>query len=58
MIVAADDIGYAHQRIVYHDGEVIRRSAVRACDDKIIQDILDSKFDLAFYAVVDHDLAA
>ena len=51
MIVAADHVRDAHQRVVDHDREVIRRRAVGARDDEIVQNISGVKFYLALDAV-------
>ena len=51
MIVAADHVRDTHQRVVDHDREVIRRRAVRARDDEIVQNIGGIKFYLTLDAV-------
>ena len=51
MIVAADHVRDAHQRVVDHDREVIRRRAVGTRDDEIVQNIGSIKFYLTLDAV-------
>ena len=52
MIVAADHVRDAHQRVVDHDREVIRRRAIGTRDDEIVQNIGSVKFYLTLDAVV------
>ena len=52
MIVAANHVRDAHQSVVDHDREVIRRRAVASGDDEIVQNISGVKFYLALNAVV------
>ena len=57
MVVAADDVGDAHECIIHDGREVVGGRAVGAEDHEVIE-LLGVEGDLAVDGVVDHDVAA
>ncbi len=57
VVVAADYMGDAHERIVHHGGEVVGGGAIAAHDDKVVQ-LAGVKGHIPMDSVVHHHVAA
>ena len=56
MVIAADDVGYAHLMVVNHHRQIIGRGAVRPQEDQIVQiPVLEP--DVALHLIGDQGLA-
>ena len=55
VVLAADDVGDGHRRVVDDDGEVIERVAVGANDDEVAAEVRDVDLDAAADDVVERD---
>ena len=55
VVLAADDVGHLHRRVVDDDGEVVQRRPVRADDDEVAADVRDVDLDSAADDVVPGD---
>ena len=57
VVLAADDVGDGHRRVVYDDREVVERGAVVADDDEVATEVGDVELDVAPDDIVERDEA-
>ena len=55
MVLAADDVGHLHRRVVDDDREVVERRPVRADDHEVAAEVRDVDLDPAADDVVERD---